>query len=780
MPAVHKKGALFAVHQDSPGPASISHNSSTTGVRGRVAFGSKSGTAPGLDLGIGLGQGRDENVTTGAGVKNVNSSANGAKRSVLGNKSNLGAAPASVQDGKKEAKPFGMRVVLGQGQGKENPGEGGAEKVKSSSANATVTATAGLGLGIGMKTVENRTTATATTTSTSSSSHAHRRGKSGDQSKTIKSRLFGTSSSSTSHSAANNNNNNSAHTRPATSSAQASRTVLRDTAGKPPSTSSSLISGLRNTPVRQLLLGGRAGSSRSNALAGRAGLSGASSSSAQTSSASLPVPALAPVDDEEDEIYSRPVTRKQKKVVQPSQPVAGLGLGEDVFLPASTESSTKAPRLPYTSTFAPALQDVDTLEDSPTQDLGGFALPAFPAPLTGGLFGPNKVVSAETRVKGLFGRGKGKENVPPVGERVIESVQAPVSETRTHRSLGSAFTFEPIVEVPDAPLTVPVSPSPVKRRPFARSDSREDGLPTTGSIHGLGFGFTPCRASPIASTSANRRHQREASSASGINHFLPHSHSAGSGLGDNSESSFEKAKVTPLKQRSKKRASDKKTGGHRRGASSMSLTNHFLPTSTSSDLLGRSIETSPMARAKVTPLKSRRKHVRQKSSLSRGFSFGSTHVGLGFDMSAVDAPTESIEYGDEQLGDMESTPSVWESASSKRSSNTTSSLGSTSKRFWGLDVQAEDDEGESADGFLTGSPISRLKSGSPSRMSLFVPPAELPESVSRTVRGRLSEIGMLTSHDIQTHGWIQTQPGEFQAPPPPPPRRKGKGKLFLR
>ncbi|KAH8079710.1 hypothetical protein HD553DRAFT_130805 [Filobasidium floriforme] len=758
MPAVHKKGALFAVHQDSPGPASTSHSSSTTGVRGRSAFGPKSGTAPGLGLGLGLGQGRDENVTTGAGVKNVNSSVAGAKRNVLGNKSNLGAAPAGVQDGKKEVKPFGVRVVPTQGQGKENPREGGAEKAKSSSANAD--ATAGLGLGVGTKTVENRTTATSTTTSMSSSSHAHRRGKSGDQSKTIKSRLFGTSSASTSHTTANNhNNNNSAQTRPATWSAQASRTALRETAGKPPSTSSSLISGLRNTPVRQLLLGGRAGSSRSNALAGRAGSSSTSTSSAQTSSASLPVPAPVPVDDEEDEIYSRPVTRKQKKVAQPPRPAAGLGLGEDVFLPAPTENSTKAPRLAYTSTFAPALQDMDPLENSPTQDLGGFALPAFPAPLTGGLFGPNKVVSAETRVKGLFGRGKGKENVPPVGERVIESVQAPVSETRTHRSLGSAFTFEPIVEVPDAPLTVPVSPSPMKRRPFGRSDSQEDGLPTTGSIHGLGFGFTPCRASPIASTSASRRHQREASSASGINHFLPHSHSAGSGLGDNSESSFEKAKVTPLKQRSKKRASDKKTGGHRRGASSMSLTNHFLPTSTSSDLLGRSIETSPMARAKVTPLKSRRKHVRQKSSLSRGFSFGSNHVGLGFDMSAVDAPTESIEYGDEQLGDMESTPSVWESASSKRSSNTTSSLGSTSKRFWGLDVQAEDDEGEGADGFLTGSPISRRKSGSPSRMSLFVPPAELPES---------------------THGWIQTQPGEFQAPPPPPPRRKGKGKLFLR
>ncbi|KAG7530733.1 hypothetical protein FFLO_04841 [Filobasidium floriforme] len=750
MPAVHKKGALFAVHQDSPGPASTSHNSSATGSRGRVAFGSKSGTAPGL----GLGQGRDENITTGTGVKNVNSSVAGAKRSVLGNKSNLVAAPVGTQDGKKEVKPFGVRVIPGQGQGKENPGEG-AEKAKSSTANTN--ATAGLGLGVGMKTMENRTT--TTTTSTSSASHAHRRGKSGDQSKTIKSRLFGTSSASTSHSTANNTNNNSAHTRPVTSSAQASRTVLRDTAGKPPSTSSSLISGLRNTPVRQLLLGGRAGSSRSNVLAGRAGSSSTSTSSAQTSSASLPVPTPAPVDDEEDEIYSRPVTRKQKKVVQPPRPAAGLGLGEDVFLPAPTESSTKAPRLPYTSTFAPALQDIDTLENSPTQDLGGFALPAFPAPLTGGLFGPNKVVSAETRVKGLFGRGKGKENVPPVGERVAESVQAPVSETRTHRSLGSAFTFEPIVEVPDSPLTVPVSPSPMKRRPFGRSDSREDGLPTTGSIHGLGFGFTPCRASPIASTSASRRHQREASSASGINHFLPHSHSAASGLGDNSESSFEKAKVTPLKQRSKKRPSDKKTGGHRRGASSMSLTNHFLPTSTSSDLLGRSIETSPMARAKVTPLKSRRKHVRQKSSLSRGFSFGSNHVGLGFDMSAVDAPTESIEYGDEQLGDMESTPSVWESASSKRSSNTTSSLGSTSKRFWGLDVQAEDDEGEGADGFLTGSPISRRKSGSPSRMSLFVPPAELPES---------------------THGWIQTQPGEFQAPPPPAPRRKGKGKLFLR
>jgi hypothetical protein len=408
MPAVHKKGALFAVHQDSPGPASTSHVSSTTGVRGRVAFGSKSGTASGLGLGLGLGlgQGRDENVTTGAGVKNVNSSVNGTKRSVLGNKSNLGAAPAGIQDGKKEVRPFDVRVIPSQGQGEENPGEG-AEKAKSSTASAT--ATAGLGLGVGMKTVENRTTATTTTTSTSSSSHAHRRGKSGDQSKTIKSRLFGTSSSSTSHATANNNNNNnSANTRPATSSAQASRTVLRDTAGKPPSTSSSLISGLRNTPVRQLLLGGRAGSSRSNVLAGRAGPSTTSTSSAQTRSASLPAVAPAPVDDEEDEIYSRPVTRKQKTVVQPPRPAAGLGLGEDVFLPAPTENSTKAPRLAYTSTFAPALQDVDTFEDSPTQDLGGFALPAFPAPLTGGLFGPNKVVSAETRVKGLFGRGKGK------------------------------------------------------------------------------------------------------------------------------------------------------------------------------------------------------------------------------------------------------------------------------------------------------------------------------------------------------------------------------------
>lgn len=548
----------------------------------------------------------------------------------------------------------------------------------------------------------------------------------------IKNRLFGTSSSnfnSNSASVALGSNGNAANVNQGTSKDKDARSTRMSSASH-----SSLIAGLRNSPVRHLL-SGKAGSSRGNVLAGRQATASASFSLAAvpvTRSVARPVDEV--VESEED-VYSRPITRKQRKTIAP---VRSTGKSvEDVFLPpsAASDAGVKAPMLPYTSTFDTPLSDTTPDLD---HHLGGFALPAFPAPLTGGLFGPNKVVGADTRVKtqGLFGdRGgntRGKENVPPLGERVLGTSET--GETRTHRSLGSAFSFEPIaeVEVPDRPFGVPTSPSPRKR--FVRSDSKEDGMATMGNVHGLGFGFTPCRASPIASTSA-RRHQRGVSSASGINHFLPHSQSSGSGsgLGENSESSFEKAKMTPLKQRSKKRASEKKSGssGHRRGASSMSMTNHFLPTTSSSDLVGRSIETSPMARAKVTPLKSRRKHVRQKSSLSRGFSFGSNHVGLGFDMSVVDAPIETVEYGDEELGDMHSTPSVWESASSKRSSNTTSSLGSTSKRFWGLDVQAEDDEGEGVEGFLTGSPVSRRKSGSPSRMTLFASHAMLPTSVSR-------------------------------------------------
>ena len=750
MPPVHKKGALFAVHQDSPGPTvkqvhghghghGVNHSSnSSAGVdaisMGRSIFGLKTNSS-----------GADENAIPSFTGKQVQAKVMG--RNVLGNKSNLipmtGPATTNTKAivktlGGAGGKKRDSDVKMVSSREKENPvGNENAGNNKTRAKSTGLGSSAGLGLGLGMGVGENGSTMASksnlgTTTTTAGQAHTHRRGKSGDQAKTIKSRLFGTNSS-------NHTANHTSHSNPATSAylpsnARGNKDVDR-AAGRSSTSGSSLINGLKNSPVRHLL-GGRAGSSKANVLAGRA-FSSASAPSSSTATAAInaaTLPATAEVDDDED-VYSRPITRKQKKTVAQPPRSTVPDLVDDVFLPSARSNDmaqAKAPLLPYTSTFASPLQDAP--QETPNPDFGGFALPAFPAPLTGGLFGPNKVVGAETRVKGLFGApGRGKENVAPLGERVMDSAtETAAGAVGTHRSLGSAFTFESIAEIPDRPLGMSTSPSPVKRRAFARSESREDGMATAGSIHGLGFGFTPCRASPIASTSASRRHQRGASSASGINHFLPHSHSAGSGLGDASESSFEKAKMTPLKQRSKKRASDKKSGssGHRRGASSMSMTNHFLPAASSSDLVGRSIETSPMSRAKVTPLKSRRKHVRQKSSLSRGFSFGSNHVGLGFDMSAVDAPTETVEYGDEELGDMQSTPSVWESASSKRSSNTTSSLGSTSKRFWGLDVQAEDEEGERAEGFLTGSPISRRKSGSPSRTSLFVQQAILPSSVS--------------------------------------------------
>lgn len=177
---------------------------------------------------------------------------------------------------------------------------------------------------------------------------------------------------------------------------------------------------------------------------------------------------------------------------------------------------------------------------------------------------------------------------------------------------------------------------------------------------------------------------------------------------------------------------------HKRGNSSVSsMTNHFLPAATSvSSGLGDvgeemgDIDTSPMAKAKVTPLKSRRKHVRQKSSLSRRFSFGGkgfsamTPVGLGFEdvaTSPVASRPTGLGFGmsdyvdDQELCDGEeassSTPSVWESASSKR---TTSSMGSATKRFWNLDVQNEADEDDMddqrlAEGFLTGSPVAKRR-----------------------------------------------------------------------
>ena len=687
MPPIHKKGALFGIHQDSPVVSSHAQTRDPHAYAKKksAGFGDENSVGeslPGKGLGLGLGSGAGA-----AGKPNVLGAKMGV-RNVLGNKSN-GARPSSD--------------VLSTKQMDLN----GTEKV-TSVLGKTKPKSANVGLGFGQSNIgglgdkENPSSSSKTLGGANSS-------RSTDGNRTIKSRLFGTVPPAAPLQSAGSASHSQTH---------ADKTIDR-----------AARNAHRSSPIKTLL-GIKMGSDRSNVQAGK-------KMGKRAASTSVGEPARRDMDEEEDEIYGRPITRKPKKVDRAfaSEPK----IEQDVFRSKSTAKPTSAPFLPYTSTFGTPLMDRSA---EPEAESDGFALPAFPVPLTGGLFGPNKVVSAGSKispVRGLLFGSRGKENVPPAGEELEMEANG---VARGHRALGSVFELESVRENAQEFGPTPLSP---------RQTSRND----RSSIHGLGFGFTPCRRTGGSSPRATRTHQRDASSASGINHFLPNSRSSSSNLADGvlGGSPFERAKITPLKQRSKKRLGGSGSGKamvhNRRNSSVSSMTNHFLPAATSvSSGLGDvgeetgAIETSPMAKAKVTPLKSRRKHVRQKSSLSRGFSFGGkgwsamTPVGLGFEdisTSPVASQPAGLGFGmseyadDQELCDGEeassSTPSVWESASSKR---TTSSLGSATKRFWGLDVQNEADEDEMddqrlAEGFLTGSPVAKRRINS--RASLELSPS---------------------------------------------------------
>jgi hypothetical protein len=738
MPPIHKKGALFGIHQDSPVVSSHANTRDPHAYAKKklAGFGDENsvgGPLAGKGLGLGLGAGA-------TGKPNVLGTKTGV-RNVLGNKSN-GARPTSNVLPTKQNDPNGTEkatTVLG--------------KMKPKSTN--------VGLGFGQSNVgglgdkENPSSSSKTLGRTTTS-------RSTEGTRTIKSRLFGTVPPAAPFQTA------------------ASSTYSQTHIDKP--IDRAARNAHRSSPIKTLL-GIRVGSDRSNVQAGK-------KMGKRPASTSAGEPARRDMDEEEDEIYGRPVTRKPKKVDRAF--ASSPKVEQDVFRSKPTAKPTSAPFLPYTSTFGTPLMDGSA---EPEAESDGFALPAFPVPLTGGLFGPNKVASAGTKispVRGLLFGSRGKENVPPAGEELVIEANG---VARGHRALGSVFELDLVRGNAQEVGTAPLSP---------RQSSRNE----RSSIHGLGFGFTPCRRTGGSSPMAARTHQRDASSASGINHFLPNSRSSSSNLADgvNGGSPFERAKITPLKQRSRKRLGGSGSGKamvHKRGNSSVSsMTNHFLPAATSvSSGLGDvgeemgAIETSPMAKAKVTPLKSRRKHVRQKSSLSRGFSFGGkgwsamTPVGLGLEDISTSPVAPQVaglgfgisEYADDQeLCDGEeassSTPSVWESASSKR---TTSSLGSATKRFWNLDVQNEADEDDMddhrlAEGFLTGSPVAKRH---------LDPRASLQLSPSVSLHGMLDPKAarlILCSLRLQIHGWVQTKPGEFQAPPPPArPRGKGKGKAFL-
>jgi hypothetical protein len=648
MPPIHKKGALFSIHQDSPQHASHSHTNS-----------------------------------------------GGIKRSILGPKlsRSLSTAPTG---GKENAIPAQISGTKGKKFGvfedKENPS--------------------------GSVSLGNETTSKG-------------KGVSGKKS------ILGEAKVVKSAKVLGERKNDSA------SLVGQQNSVLSMTSTSKPK----LFNGLRKSTVTSLKQSEGSSSNGSKLLGKRSPLQKVLGSSFKLNNPEPPKPsraALTQEEEEDDEIYSKPVLRKKKTFTSRTTELVGV----------------PTPVLPSTETFGTPLTDLTPVQADASQ---GFALPAFPTSRAsetglfgGNLFGPGpgsgsglpgKSALFEKKKGGLFGpvpAGRGKENVPPLGEEEREVTQG---NRGGHRMLGSAFDLDRMMAAgpPAATMSQGLGLGIFEVEDDSRTTERiQRSLPSETSrshIHGLGFGFTPVRPaindqapeSPILS--GRRGHQRGLSSASGINHFLPSSNSFGSNLGDQASgegSSFEKAKVTPLKSRSRKRTA----GGHRRGASSVSLTNHFLPPSTSqgSNLaeVGEEGEVSPMQKAKVTPLKSRRKHVRQKSSLSRGFSFGSSSAlgGLGLGLTPVKQPAQGLGlepltpvgasksfssvYADEELGDMEDAPSVWESASSKRSSNTTSSLGSATKRFWGLDVNHEQHELE--EGVSTGSPMRRRRSASPARI----------------------------------------------------------------
>lgn len=373
-----------------------------------------------------------------------------------------------------------------------------------------------------------------------------------------------------------------------------------------------------------------------------------------------------------------------------------------------------------------------------------------------------------------------KEKVPPVGEVVSgRRNAAPAPAAMGHRTLGSAFNLSGFLageggaESSSTEVVAPVTEA---------SSSRD-----SSGFHGLGFGFTPMKAQAGPISSSNGRHARGLSSMSGIDHFLPPSRSFGSDLADMNEnedkrewSPYSKARVTPLKSRHRERARqsghayNRSHGGHKRAVSSIS-TNHFLPPSNSNSALnavGEDEADSPMARARVTPLKSRNKkrHVRQKSSLSRGWGNGFAAevggggiglgiggmTGLGF---AVDLQeqrergrNDEVEWADV---DFDASSSVHTSGGSRgltdsnkksNSSNSlslslsgsvsNSSLGSASKRFSTLDMVDERKFG-SPGSTLGGSPIGRRRSASPGERGnatiarrLYEEDEALPSSVS--------------------------------------------------
>lgn len=472
---------------------------------------------------------------------------------------------------------------------------------------------------------------------------------------------------------------------------------------------------------------------RSKLLSGGSTVSVASNKRASTSSQSKPKPSVVVLGESvsiksnssspameamEDDVYARPVTRKK------------------------ISKTALAPLIPSTSTFSTPLHG---RED---EEMAGFKLPAFPI-ASGGLFSHNEASTMLTKVDSPVLINKGKENIPPLG----------------HRSLGSAFNLD------DATGNGPISHATgfglgmglglglgftsvggaATRQSFAESGVSSSSQPTrsdSSTVHGLGFGFTPIKPSAkhtqlATPCSAGKGHARNMSSASGINHFMP----------PNQDCAYEKARVTPLKSRTKKRSV-----GHRRGASSTaSFTNHFLPPSSSS--------TQP--ESVVTPLKSRRKHIRQKSSLSRGFSFGKSTglgistMGLGFEMPMSENTPYPLD--DEPLLDAQEV-SPWESTSSKRSG---SSLGSTTKKFWGLDVNhdhdvREEDE-QDEDGILRGSPISRR-----------VVTNDIARRVSQTLGVEVASKENLCDQTVPS--WTEVHPGVYQAPPPPQSKEKSKAK----
>lgn len=665
MPAVHKKGALFAIHQDSPPK---SHSSNVNKTRDSVIAFGKSSTKSALDRSV-------------LGVKNKTGSETERVAKPLGEKTN-------AMDNRKA---FGIKDKMFPSSEAKKP----RSAFKSSG--------------------------------TSNGIHADKMSVKTDPVNPSRSFLNASSINAT-----------GASTRHKLSSA-----------------SSALKSSVQKSPARRMFK---------------------SPKTRQPCASRLQVEQQQQVD--ENDIYSKPTIRKKKAMTQSSQGDSHIRTWRMNTRPSSSHlyHAPPAPVIPSASTFEEPLFDdeppreTDELEDEATR----YALPAFP--VSNGLFGPlsneaTDVFGAESNVQ--------KENVPPVGEslpaRHLPTSSVAAASRQGPRRLASAFDLN-VVASSNHPTSGLMGESRLQSSGLglgihfgdADSDAQDDGnvqgstrafqqtqasntippstsqesvfLPRTESIHGLGFGFTPLRKTAARHHSRGSigftRHERGMSSASGINHFLPPCHSFNSSI-SGSPDMYSKAKVTPLKSRTRKRLVHPSSGsggrmGHRRGASSASLTNHFLPPSTSTQSgLGNVGEeevewASPTARAaSVTPLKSRRAaaahHLRKKSSLDQTFAFGnrvssstqvSSHgrIGLGIShMGGTGFSPRPMNQDDDDLRDLEQEPSLWESASSKQSSQSnTSSLGSTTKRFWGLGVEAETlGDQDMDDSLLRGSPVSK-------------------------------------------------------------------------